>query len=116
MVDKRLTLELLEEIVRSTKGGRTTSSDELETRRGWTREQVWQELRRLWEKRLIHAEVVKDLNDPVDKVSLLITGLTAAGWAYYNAMRRPDRSWFAGNWMWAVMAVIAAVAAVLTAL
>jgi hypothetical protein len=113
--DKRLTLELLEAIARVTEGGQPTTTRQLETRRGWTQEQVWRELRLLWEEELIRASSIKVLRDPEGKTNLRIDGLTAEGWVRYNELRRsPFRSWLERNWMWVVTTVIAVVAVVTT--
>ena len=58
--DKRLTLELLDEIARATEGGQPTTTSEMDTRQGWTREQVWRELMLLWDENLIRAEDIKN--------------------------------------------------------
>jgi hypothetical protein len=103
--DERLTLELLEEIARATAGGQSTRSTEMETRQGWTREQVWRELELLWDEGLIRARSEKDLSDVGP--DLLIQGLTGDGWARYAGLRRPVRFWFERNWKWVIGTVIA---------
>jgi hypothetical protein len=92
--DKRLTRDLLNAIARATEGGQAVNSSELELR-GWPLEQVWQELRLLWDDGLIRAQNTKTLSD--HGTSLLIFGLTADGWARRDELRRPIRSWLARN-------------------
>jgi hypothetical protein len=78
--DARLTLELLDVIARATEGGQPVRSSEFETLRGWTPEQVWRELRLVWDEELIRCTNTKELSDPAGKTSLLIHDLTPAGW------------------------------------
>jgi hypothetical protein len=61
--DQRLALELLEVIARATEGGQLVNSRKLELS-GWAPEQVWQELRLLWEQDLIRGTDTKVLSDP----------------------------------------------------
>jgi hypothetical protein len=105
--DKRLTLELLEEVARATEGGQPTTTSEMETREGWTPEQVWRELRLLWDEGLIRATSIKDLSDPEGRTNLRISGLTAEGWARYNEPRPgPIRSWFSKHWLAVVTGIV----------
>jgi hypothetical protein len=105
---ERLTLELLEAIARATEGGQPTTTRKLETRQGWTQEQVWRELRLQWDGGLIRASSIKVLQDPGGKTNLRIEGLTAEGWKRYNELRRsPFRAWLERNWQWVVTTVIA---------
>ena len=92
--DKRLTRELLDEIVRATGTGQSLRLIEMATRPGWTREQVWRELSELRDDGLLRAKnEPRDLSDHPDDPSLLIEGLTDAGWTRYDELRRPIRSW-----------------------
>jgi hypothetical protein len=132
--DKRLTLDLLEAIAEATEGGQHVNSSELELRGSapsellnlgwagapWPPEQVWRELRLLWDEGLIRAENTKTLADPAGKTSLLIFGLTADGWALLGKLlaaerRRPVRTWLARH-RDTMIAVVGVAAAVLTAI
>jgi hypothetical protein len=108
--DKRLTLELLDEIARATEGGQPTTTSEMETRQGWTREQVWRELMLLSGENLIRAEDIKTPNDERGKTNLRIDRLTEKGWRRYDELRWPIRAWLARDWKWLITTVIAVAA------
>jgi hypothetical protein len=94
MADKRLTLKLLEAIVKATEGGQVVRSTDMALR-GWAQEQVWLGLSAVMDEGLIRAKrELRDLQDHPDDPSLLIEGLTAAGWAVYDELRsHPVRRW-----------------------
>jgi hypothetical protein len=132
--DKRLTLDLLDAIAEATDGGQLVDSRELELRGSapsellilgwagapWPTEQVWRELRLLWDEGLIGAENTKTLADPAGKTSLRIFGLTASGWALLDELaaelRRPVRSSWLAMHRNTVIAAVGVAAAVLTAI
>jgi hypothetical protein len=126
--DKRLTLDLLDAIASATEGGQHVNSSELELRGSapsellilgwagarWPPEQVWRELRLLWDEGLIRAENTKTLAD--HGTSLLIFGLTAEGWERLGELRRsPVHSLLTKYWTVLVPMLVSAVVAVVIA-
>jgi hypothetical protein len=108
--DKRLTRDLLDAIASATEDGQSVNSSKLKLRFWWAPEQVWQELRLLWDLGLIRAESRKTLSDPDSMTALLIFGLTADGWELYNELRRsPWLNWLTNRWRWLIGTVITAV-------
>jgi hypothetical protein len=114
--DMRLTLDVLDAIVRATESGQSLRSTEM-TLPGWTREWVWRELSALRDDGLLRYENEPGvLSDHPDDPSLIVQGLTANGWEHYNELRRPVRSWLTSRWMWLVTTIVAVVGIVVAAL
>jgi hypothetical protein len=105
-----LTRDLLDASASATEDGQPVNSSKLKLRFWWAPEQVWQELRLLWDLGLIRAESRKTLSDPDGMTKLLIFGLTAEGWEQRNELRRsPWLNWLTNRWRWLIGTVITAV-------